>query len=85
MGENLLVGLIVALAAWYAATRYLPLRWREWLVFALAERGWPQAALARILNAVDACGSGCASCKACAAPETPSESTRRVIRLHRAE
>ncbi len=67
--QNLLVGLIVLAAAWYAGARYLPRSWRRKL-------GQKQAAAA-------GCGSGCDSCGSCDSP-APAATKRRVIVLHKA-
>ncbi len=84
MFDHLIVGCIVVLASLYVAAKYLPLRWRERVVFALTQRGVPQATLVRIFNTTSGCGSGCDSCKACAdpAPQANAPTAQRVIKLH---
>ncbi|NHZ82403.1 FeoB-associated Cys-rich membrane protein [Massilia sp. CCM 8695] len=74
MLENLIVALIVAVAAWYAASKYLPATLR--------------AKLFGKKKASAGCGSGCSSCGTCedgpAAPriDASGPSSRRVIQLH---
>ena len=89
--QNLVVALIVAVAALYAAAKYLPKSWREHIVFFLAQRGLPQARLAAFFNTEASCGSGCGSCGSgaggCAAPplnlddDAPVKG-QRVIKIH---
>ncbi len=67
MLQNLIVVLIVIVAAWYAAMKYLPAAWRARLGPAKPAAG---------------CGSGCDTCNNCAAP-APALGTQRVIKLHR--
>lgn len=81
MLQNLIVALIVGLAALYAAARYLPASVRQRLVHRLTARGATQAKMARWLHTESSCGSGCDSCKACAEPAPPAEGKRRVIKL----
>lgn len=96
MWQQMIVGVIVAACALHACTRYLPLAWRQQIVYALSRRGLDQARLARLFKTESSCGSGCGSCgassssngSACgassgaeAAPLNPPTS-RRVIRLH---
>lgn len=71
MLEYLVVALIVAVAAWYAASRYLPKSLR--------------AKLFGKKKAAGGCGSGCSSCGTCDdAPAPPSApGAPRVIPLHR--
>ena len=88
MIQELAVGAIVAVAALYAGAKYLPAAWRRRIVFALS-RSAGESKLARWLGTESSCGTGCASCKACA-PATPDAppageqggGTRRVIKLH---
>lgn len=71
MLEYLVVALIVAVAAWYAASRYLPAGLRKKLFGKKKASG--------------GCGSGCSSCGTCedapAAANAPG--APRVISLHR--
>ncbi|MDQ1922699.1 hypothetical protein [Massilia pseudoviolaceinigra] len=74
MLENLIVAVIVAAAAWYAASKYLPATLR--------------ARLFGKKKASAGCGSGCSSCGSCEdAPATPridasGPPSQRVIQLH---
>jgi len=89
--QNLVVALIVAIAAVYAAAHYLPRAWREKIVFFLSQRGASQERMAAFFNTEASCGSGCGSCGSgdggCAPPlnleedEAPA-SGRRVIKIH---
>ena len=89
--QDLVVALIVAVAAVYAGTKYLPRAWRERIVFWLAQRGASQTRMAAFFNTEASCGSGCGSCGSgnggCAAPaldlegEAPAPG-RRVIKIH---
>lgn len=88
MIQELAVGAIVAVAALYAGAKYLPAAWRRRIVFALSG-GAGESRLTRWLGTEASCGSGCASCKACAPgdPEAPPAAVpgagaRRVIKLH---
>jgi hypothetical protein len=86
--QDLAVAAIVVLAALYVGAKYLPAAWRRRIVFALS-RSEGESKLTRWLGTGSSCGSGCASCKACA-PGTPDAASgatppvngRRVIRLH---
>ena len=89
--QNLVVALIVAVAALYAAAKYLPKSWREQVVFFLAQRGLPQTRLAAFFNTEASCGSGCGSCGSgdggCAAPalnlhDDAPVNGQRVIKIH---
>jgi hypothetical protein len=89
--QHLVVALIVAIAALYAAARYLPLAWREKIVFWLSGHGFSQARLATFFKTEASCGSGCGSCGSgdggCAAPalnldDDPPAPARRVIKIH---
>jgi hypothetical protein len=89
--QELIVALIVLVAAVYAASTYLPRTWREKIVFVLSAKGLPQARLASMFNTEASCGSGCGSCgsdSSCAAPamnldeiDAPA-SGRRIIKIH---
>lgn len=90
MIQEIAVGAIVAVAALYAGAKYLPAAWRRHIVFALSRsKGEGEPRLARWLGTESSCGTGCASCKACApaapgaAPaDQPGTGARRVIKLH---
>ena len=62
MIENLIVMLIVCVAAWYAGKRYLPATWR----------GKKAAAKAA------GCGGGCDTCGACETPVEQSKARRVI-------
>lgn len=92
--QTLVVALIVAIAAVYAAASYLPRAWREKIVFLLVRRGASQARMAAFFKVDASCGSGCGSCGSagggCAAPALEPElepdapaGSRRVIKIHR--
>jgi len=89
--QNLIVALIVAIAAVYAAASYLPKTWREHIVFALSKRGLSQTRLAKFFKTEASCGSGCGSCGSgdggCAAPalildDIEATDSRRIIKIH---
>lgn len=89
--QNLIVALIVAIAAVYAAANYLPRTWREQIVFFLVQRGLPQTRLAAFFKVDASCGSGCGSCGSgnggCAAPplildDDAPATGQRVIKIH---
>ena len=82
MIENLVVALIVGLAALHVARKYLPASWRRKLVYLLAARGASQSSMARWLDTQSRCGSGCDTCKACADTAAPEKSPGRVIKIH---
>jgi hypothetical protein len=79
MVQDLIVGLIVVLAALYVARKYSPASWRTKLVYFFTARGASQAKLARLLGTGASCGSGCDTCKACAEPE-PNEKVIKIVR-----
>jgi hypothetical protein len=79
MMQDLIVGLIVVLAALYVARKYSPAGWRTKLVYFLSARGASQAKMARWLGTGASCGSGCDTCKACAEPE-PNEKVIKIVR-----
>ena len=62
MIENLVVMLIVCAAAWYAARRYLPAKWR----------GKKAAAKAA------GCGGGCNTCGSCETTEVQAAAQRVI-------
>ena len=79
MIQNLIVAVIVVLAALHVARKYMPAGWRTRLVYWLAAHGASQSKTAQWLNTESSCGSGCDTCKACAQPEPKTE---RVIKIH---
>ncbi|HEX8615820.1 MAG TPA: hypothetical protein VF800_31450 [Telluria sp.] len=73
MLEYLVVALIVGVAAWYAASKYLPAALR--------------AKLFGKKKASSGCGSGCSSCGTCEdgpapRPDANAPPSQRVIQLH---
>lgn len=85
MGQYLVVGLIVLLAAFYAGGKYLPVAWRRKLVYKLRDRGQGNGRLAKWLDKDGSCGSGCDTCGSCETgqplPERDAKG-RKVIQLH---
>ena len=79
MVQNVIVGLIVVVAALYVARKYLPAGWRTKLVYFFTARGASQAKMARLLGTGASCGSGCDTCKACAEPE-PNSKVIKIVR-----
>lgn len=84
MWQELVVGIIVALAALYAGAKYLPESWRRALVHRLS-KGGRESKLVAWLDTSASCGSGCGSCGSCETPE-PAPDTEtgrgRVIKIH---
>jgi hypothetical protein len=82
--QYLVVGLAVALAALYAASKYLPAAWRRRIVHRLS--GGAAGGGSRLVKWFDtgsSCGSGCDSCKACDdEPAPPAEGKHRIIKIH---
>lgn len=82
MIQYLVVAILVALAALYAASKYLPAAWRRRIVHVLSGGGAnADSKLVKWFDTGSSCGSGCDTCKACEAP-APPEGGKRVIRLH---
>jgi hypothetical protein len=83
--QQLIVFFIVLLAALHACAKYMPVSWRQRVVYLLSRRGATPSKMAAWL-AVDAgCGGGCSSCKSahpCHDEVEPEPAPRRVIRLH---
>lgn len=89
--QNLIVALIVAIAAVFAASSYLPRTWRERIVFFLSQHGGNQTKLAAFFKVDASCGSGCGSCGSgdggCAAPplnldDDAPGTGHRIIKIH---
>ena len=84
MWQELVVALLVLVAAVYVGAKYLPAAWRLRIVNRLS-RGGADSTLVRWLDTGGSCGSGCKTCNTC---DTPSEPTppagtkHRVIKLH---
>ena len=84
MVQYLVVGVIVLLAALYAAGKYLPRAWRERIVHRLSGgtgRGW----FVKWFGTDTSCGSGCDTCGSCETeapmPERDDQG-RKIIKLH---
>ncbi len=81
MAQQLIVGFIVAAAAFYAVWRWMPAGWRRGAAQKLAagthRAGWVDEERARQLAASLAKTSGCGSCDSCGscAPKTPLKPT----------
>ena len=94
--QNLVVALIVTIAAVYAAASYLPRAWREKIVFFLSQHGLPQTRLGAFFKVDASCGSGCGSCGSgdggCGSTSAPALNLdedapakgKRVIKIHSA-
>lgn len=74
MAQQLIVGLIVAMAAVYAVWRWMPAGWRRGAAHKLAagthRAGWVDEARARDLAASLSKTSGCGSCDSCGSCST---------------
>lgn len=83
MWQELIAGVIVALAAVYAGAKYLPSSWRRALVHRLS-KGGAQSRLVKWLDTSASCGSGCDSCNTCepAEPAPPPRGNGKVIKIH---
>jgi hypothetical protein len=87
MWQELVVALLVVIAAVYIGAKYLPAAWRLRIVNRLSSGG-TDSKLVRWLDTGGSCGSGCNSCNTCAtddqpaAPTPPAGSKHRVIKLH---
>jgi hypothetical protein len=84
MWQELVVALVVLVAAVYIGARYLPAAWRIRIVNRLS-RGGTDSMLVRWLDTADSCGGGCKTCHTCetpAEPTPPAGGTHRVIKLH---
>jgi hypothetical protein len=83
MIQTLIVGLIVAAAALYAAARYLPRTWRERLVHKLSG-GTGKGRIVQWLGTDSSCGSGCDTCGTCETTPLPEQDAkgRKVIQVH---
>lgn len=77
MTQNLIVGLIVALAAVYAVWRWMPAAWRRAAATRVAagshKAGLVDAQRAEALAASLAKRSGCGSCDSCGSCATPGD------------
>lgn len=86
MWQELLAGIIVALAVLYAGAKYLPDSWRRAIVHRLAQGGRQSTLsnwLVKWLDTSASCGSGCSSCTTCGPTEpAPPAGKGKVIKLH---
>jgi hypothetical protein len=83
--QQLIVFFVVLLAALHACAKYMPVSWRQRVVYLLSRRGATSSKMAAWLAVDDGCGGGCSSCKSaqpCHTEVEPEPTTRRVIRLH---
>ena len=84
MWQELVAGIIVALAVLYVGAKYLPDSWRRAIVHRLS-KGGKQSRLVKWLDTSASCGSGsgCNSCNTCGPTEpTPSAGKGKVIKIH---
>lgn len=84
MWQEIIVGIIVALALLYAVVKYLPERWRHALAGRLSRGGRASRWLVKWLDATASCGTGCGSgCNSCGPAEpTPPSGKGKVIQIH---
>jgi len=79
MTQQIIVGLIVGLAAFYAVWRWMPAGWRRAAAARLASgsqrAGLVDAQRARQLATSLARTSGCGSCDSCGSCSTPADSS----------
>jgi hypothetical protein len=85
--QQIIVALIVAVAALHFCTKYLPAAWRQQIVYFLVKRGFDEKRTAKLFKTTSSCGSGCGSCGSCettpaATPADSSSPLKRVIKLH---
>ena len=88
MWQQVIVGVIVAVAVLHFVTKYMPAALRRQIVYILSRRGYDQSKLAKLFNTQSSCGSdgGCSSCVSCEttpsdAPADTSNSLKRVIKI----
>lgn len=86
MWQEIIVGIIVALAILYAVAKYLPERWRHALAGRLARGGRASRWLVKWFDATASCGTGggCGTgCGSCGPAETtPPPGKGKVIKIH---
>lgn len=87
MWQELVVALVVLVAAMYIGAKYLPAAWRLRIVNRLSSGG-SDSKLVRWLDTGGSCGSGCNTCNTCstddqpAEPSPPAGNKHRVIKLY---
>ena len=86
MWQELVAGIIVALAVLYAGAKYLPDSWRRAIVHRLS-KGDRQSRLVKWLDTSASCGSGCNTCNTCgpsepAPPPGKGKGNGKVIKIH---
>ncbi len=84
MWQELVAGIIVALAVLYLGAKYLPDGWRRAIVHRLSQGGHASA-LVKWLDTSASCGSGCKSCNTCGPSEPappPGKGGGKVIKIH---
>lgn len=84
MWQELVAGIIVALAVLYAGAKYLPDNWRRAIVHRLS-KGGQQSRLVKWLDTSASCGSGCNTCNTCGPTEPappPGKGNGKVIKIH---
>lgn len=88
MWQELVAGIIVALAVLYAGAKYLPDSWRRAIVYRFS-KGGRQSGLVKWLDTSASCDSGCGSCGTCddgGAPAEPAppagKGNGKVIKIH---
>jgi hypothetical protein len=92
MWQQIIVALIVVVALVHFSIKYLPLAWRQRMVYTLGQRGFNEARLAKLFKTRGGgCGDGggCANCGPSStascdtkAADTGAPSHQRVIKLH---
>ncbi|MRW86930.1 hypothetical protein GJ698_22945 [Pseudoduganella sp. FT26W] len=87
MWQQIIVAVIVLVALVHFSAKYLPLAWRQRIVYTLGKRGFNEARLAKLFKTGGGggCGDGggCSNCgpSSCDTP-TDAASHKRVIKLH---
>jgi hypothetical protein len=81
--QYLVVALIVALAALYAGSKYLPAGWRRRMVHAVSRGAGAESKMVKWLDTGDSCGSGCDTCGSCETEPAPPDNAQRVIKIHK--
>jgi hypothetical protein len=89
MLQELVAGIIVALAVLYAGAKYLPDSWRRAIVHRLSKGGrqswlasWLASWLVKRLDTSASCGSGCNTCGPTEPTPPAGKGNGKVIRIH---